>query len=157
MYMNLTTRGKHKLLRTQNQWGQNLIVNSQIWREQFQIDIHIYFIMRQLNWDRIIKKEAHKLHRFFSPILKFFAPYLLTIACRVHQVCHRKSQHPTDLPIKVCILLLQAEPSSAYPLQAPLLLAIGTGTADQFQLPAMIGILTTRHLDIWERYSLTCS
>lgn len=63
-------------------------------------------------------------------------PYPLTIACKEHQACHQKILHPIDLPTKVYILLLQAEPSSVYPLQAPQLLAKETGTADRFQLPA---------------------
>lgn len=69
-------------------------------------------------------------------------PYLLTIACKEHQACHQKSLRPIDLPIKVYTLLLQAEPSSVYPLQAQQSLATETGTADQFQLPVLTGTLT---------------
>ena len=65
--------------------------------------------------------------------ISFYKPYHLTIACKEHRFCHRKILHPTDLPIMVCILLLQAELSSVYPLQVQQLLAAGTGKADQFQ------------------------
>lgn len=75
--------------------------------------------------------------------LQFHKPYLLTTACKVYQAYHQKTAHPIDLPIKVYTLWLQAEPSSAYPLQVQQLLAIETGTADQFQSPASSNINRT--------------
>lgn len=72
-------------------------------------------------------------------------PYLLTIACKEHQACHQRTLHPTDLPIVVCTLLLQVEPSSVYPLQAQQLLAIEIGTAGQFQSPTSTKIANANH------------
>ena len=71
--------------------------------------------------------------------LELHWPYLLTIACKEHQACHQKNQHPADLLVKECILLLQAEPSSVYPQQAQQWPAVRIETADQFQSPAQTG------------------
>lgn len=72
-------------------------------------------------------------------------PYLPTIACKEHQAYHQKTLHLTDLPIMVCTLLLQAEPSNVYPQQAQQWLVAGTGITDQFQSPA-----TMAHINKFE-------
>lgn len=78
--------------------------------------------------------------------IEHLRPCLLTIACKEHRACHQKNQHPADLPIEECILLLQAEPSSVYPQQAQQWLAIVIETEDQFQSPAQRGNFMNRKL-----------
>lgn len=88
-------------------------------------------------WQSTSKEQIKSiLYCIIAHSLELHWPYLLTTACTEHRAYHQKNQHPAGLPIKECILLLQAEPSSVYPLQARQWLAVGIEREDQFQSPA---------------------
>lgn len=63
-------------------------------------------------------------------------PCLLTIACKERQVYHQKNPHLIGLTTTECILWVQGEPSSVYPLQAEQWLVRVIVTTNQSQWPA---------------------